>query len=225
MPSARRPARWCSWWRCRWGDWPVAAPARPQDPGHRRQPGGGQQRAAGADRRAVGRRRGDHRAAGGSTSRASWWGRPSPTPPTRACRRWPSPPAPSPWSTSAATAARASTSATPRTARCGGPRRPRPRAGPCWPRPARSAPTTARRPRCSIRRPAAATPRRAADVWARGALFPYLQGVPDDVHENDPPWRLERSLDEVREAVARAGARGARLEDVRRRGPLADRAG
>ena len=56
---------------------------------------------------------------------------------------------------------------------------------------------------------------RAADVWARGALFPYLLGVPDDVHENDPSWRLERSLDEVREAVARAGARGARLEDVR----------
>ena len=55
---------------------------------------------------------------------------------------------------------------------------------------------------------------RAADVWARGALFPYLQGVPDDVHQNDQPWRLERSLDEVRESVARAGARGARLEDV-----------
>ena len=55
----------------------------------------------------------------------------------------------------------------------------------------------------------------AADVWARGTLFPYLQGVPDNVHENDPSWRLERSLDEVREAVARAGARGPRLEDVR----------
>jgi stage II sporulation protein D len=56
---------------------------------------------------------------------------------------------------------------------------------------------------------------KAADVWARGALFPYLQGVPDDVHENDPVWRLERSLDEVREAMVRAGARGGRLEDVR----------
>jgi stage II sporulation protein D len=55
---------------------------------------------------------------------------------------------------------------------------------------------------------------RAGDVWARGALFPYLQGVPDDVHQNDTPWRLERTLDDVREAVARAGARGARLEDV-----------
>jgi len=55
---------------------------------------------------------------------------------------------------------------------------------------------------------------RAADVWARGALFPYLQGVPDDVHQNDQPWRLERSLDDVREAVGRAGARGARLENV-----------
>jgi stage II sporulation protein D len=55
----------------------------------------------------------------------------------------------------------------------------------------------------------------AGDVWARGALFPYLQGVPDDVHESDTPWRLERSLGEIRDAVARAGARGARLEDVR----------
>ena len=58
----------------------------------------------------------------------------------------------------------------------------------------------------------------AGDVWARGALFPYLQGVADDVHENDAPWRLERSLDEVREAVARVGARGSRLKDVRLEG-------
>ena len=58
----------------------------------------------------------------------------------------------------------------------------------------------------------------AGDVWARGALFPYLRGVPDDVHESEVPWRLERSLDEVREAVARVGARGARLEDVRLEG-------
>jgi stage II sporulation protein D len=55
---------------------------------------------------------------------------------------------------------------------------------------------------------------RAGDVWARGALFPYLRGVPDDVHQNEQPWRLERSLEEVREAAGRAGARGARLEDV-----------
>ena len=26
----------------------------------------------------------------------------------------------------------------------------------------------------------------AGDVWARGALFPYLRGVPDDVHESEP---------------------------------------
>ena len=55
----------------------------------------------------------------------------------------------------------------------------------------------------------------AGDVWARGALFPYLQGVPDDVHDNDPSWRLERSLDEIREALTRSGARGGRLEGVR----------
>lgn len=56
---------------------------------------------------------------------------------------------------------------------------------------------------------------RAADVWASGARFPYLLGVDDDVHEGDPVWRLERSLDEVRDAVVRLGLRGARLEDLR----------
>ncbi len=56
---------------------------------------------------------------------------------------------------------------------------------------------------------------RAAEVWASGGQFPYLQGVDDEVHDGDPVWRLERSLDEIREAVLRAGLRGARLEDVR----------
>ena len=56
---------------------------------------------------------------------------------------------------------------------------------------------------------------RAADVWARGALFPYLQSVEDDVHAGDPTWRLERSLQEVYDALGRAGLRGERLEDVR----------
>ncbi len=92
------------------------------------------------------------------TSPACWWGRPSLRRATPACRPWPSPPEPSPWSTWAATAARASTSATRPTARCGGPRRAWPRAGPCWPRRARCSPTTARPPRCSTRPPAAATP-------------------------------------------------------------------
>jgi stage II sporulation protein D len=56
---------------------------------------------------------------------------------------------------------------------------------------------------------------RASEVWANGAQFPYLVGVDDEVHEGDPAWRLERSLDEIRDAVLRAGARGTRLEDVR----------
>lgn len=56
---------------------------------------------------------------------------------------------------------------------------------------------------------------RAADVWARGALFPYLQSVEDDVHAGDPTWRLERSMPEVFAALRRAGLRGDRLEDVR----------
>ena len=56
---------------------------------------------------------------------------------------------------------------------------------------------------------------RASEVWATGSQFPYLLGVDDDVHEGDPVWTLERSLNEVRDAVARLGLRGRRLEDVR----------
>jgi stage II sporulation protein D len=56
---------------------------------------------------------------------------------------------------------------------------------------------------------------RASEVWASGAQFPYLLGVDDEVHEGDPVWRLERSLDEIRDAVLRTGSRGTRLEDVR----------
>jgi len=56
---------------------------------------------------------------------------------------------------------------------------------------------------------------RASEVWASGGQFPYLLGVDDEVHEGDPVWRLERSLDEVRDAVARLGLRGARLEGLR----------
>jgi stage II sporulation protein D len=56
---------------------------------------------------------------------------------------------------------------------------------------------------------------RAADVWARGVAFPYLRSVEDDVHQADPPWRLERTLQDLRDALARVGQRGDRLEDVR----------
>jgi len=56
---------------------------------------------------------------------------------------------------------------------------------------------------------------RASEVWATGNQFPYLLGVDDDVHEGDPVWTLERSLDEVRDAVVRLGLRGRRLKDLR----------
>ncbi|HEV8395137.1 MAG TPA: SpoIID/LytB domain-containing protein [Vicinamibacterales bacterium] len=54
---------------------------------------------------------------------------------------------------------------------------------------------------------------RAADVWPKVSL-PYLEAVEDDVHGEDPYWTLDRTLDEIRAALARAGVRGGRLEDV-----------
>ena len=50
-------------------------------------------------------------------------------------------------------------------------------------------------------------------MWPKIAL-PYLEAVEDDVHGDDPYWTLEKSLDEIRAALARAGVRGGRLEDV-----------
>src|SRR5204863_6073317 len=49
--------------------------------------------------------------------------------------------------------------------------------------------------------------------WPKVSL-PYLDSVDDDVHEDDPSWVLERSLDDLRDALARAGIRGRRLKDV-----------
>jgi len=54
---------------------------------------------------------------------------------------------------------------------------------------------------------------RASDVWPKVSL-PYLEAVEDDVHGDDPFWTLEKSLDEIRAALVRAGVRGGRLEDV-----------
>ena len=54
---------------------------------------------------------------------------------------------------------------------------------------------------------------RAADVWPKVSL-PYLDAVEDDVHGDDPSWTLEKTLDEIRAALARSGVRGSRLEDV-----------
>jgi SpoIID/LytB domain protein len=54
---------------------------------------------------------------------------------------------------------------------------------------------------------------RVSDVWPKVAL-PYLDAVEDDVHADDPAWTFERTLDEIRDLLARAGVKGSRLEDV-----------
>ncbi len=53
----------------------------------------------------------------------------------------------------------------------------------------------------------------ASDLWPRANL-PYLRSVPDDVHDEDPPWTLDLTLDDARRALARAGFDGDRLRDI-----------
>jgi SpoIID/LytB domain protein len=54
----------------------------------------------------------------------------------------------------------------------------------------------------------------AAQVWP-GATFPYMQVVrDDDVHEEDVPWTLELTLDELRNALSRAGFGGGPLRSI-----------
>ena len=54
----------------------------------------------------------------------------------------------------------------------------------------------------------------AAQVW-QGATFPYMQVVrDDDVHAEDVPWQLDLTLDELRQALARAGFGGGPLRDI-----------
>ena len=55
---------------------------------------------------------------------------------------------------------------------------------------------------------------RAADVWPGGTRFPYLRSVPDDVHEEEMPWVLTLTLDEIRQALVKAGFGGNRLRDI-----------
>jgi stage II sporulation protein D len=55
---------------------------------------------------------------------------------------------------------------------------------------------------------------RAADVWPGANQFFYLQSVPDDVHQDDVPWTLDLTLEEIRQALAQAGFGGARLEEI-----------
>lgn len=53
----------------------------------------------------------------------------------------------------------------------------------------------------------------ASAVWPR-ASFPYLRSVEDDVHDDDPVWTVELSLEEIRRALARAGFEGERLREI-----------
>lgn len=55
---------------------------------------------------------------------------------------------------------------------------------------------------------------RAADVWPGGAQFSYLKSVRDDVHEDEVPWVLDLTLEEIRQALARAGFGGSRLREI-----------
>jgi SpoIID/LytB domain protein len=54
----------------------------------------------------------------------------------------------------------------------------------------------------------------AADVWPGGTRFPYLRSVPDDVHEDEVPWVLTLTLEEIRQALVKAGFGGDRLRDL-----------
>jgi hypothetical protein len=51
-------------------------------------------------------------------------------------------------------------------------------------------------------------------VWPGGGQFSYLKSVPDDVHEDEVPWVLDLTLDEIREALVRVGFGGGRLRDI-----------
>jgi SpoIID/LytB domain protein len=55
----------------------------------------------------------------------------------------------------------------------------------------------------------------AAQVWP-GATFPYMQVVrDDDVHADDVSWTLDLTLDELRQALSRAGFGGGPLRDIK----------
>ena len=54
----------------------------------------------------------------------------------------------------------------------------------------------------------------AVNVWPGAGQFSYLRSVPDDVHDDDVPWVLDLTLEDIRQALARAGFGGARLRDI-----------
>jgi stage II sporulation protein D len=53
----------------------------------------------------------------------------------------------------------------------------------------------------------------AVDVWP-GINYPYLRSVADDVHENDTPWTLELTLEQIRTSLRGAGFTGDRLDSM-----------
>lgn len=52
----------------------------------------------------------------------------------------------------------------------------------------------------------------ADQVWP-GADYPYMRSAPDEVHDEDPPWTVDLTLQDIQSALASAGFRG-RLSDV-----------
>src|SRR5688572_9217204 len=54
----------------------------------------------------------------------------------------------------------------------------------------------------------------ASQIWS-GADLPYLRSIEDDVHDEDVPWTLDLTLQDVQRALARVGFAGNRLTDLR----------
>ena len=55
---------------------------------------------------------------------------------------------------------------------------------------------------------------RAADVWPGASQFFYLGSVPDDVHQDEVPWVLDLTLEQIRQALAQVGFGGERLTEI-----------
>ena len=53
----------------------------------------------------------------------------------------------------------------------------------------------------------------ASEVWPDMKL-PYLRSLPDNVHDEDVPWTLELTLEQIQSALERAGFGGRRLTGV-----------
>ena len=53
----------------------------------------------------------------------------------------------------------------------------------------------------------------AAAMWPKSNL-PYLRSVEDDVHDDDEPWTVELTLEDVRRVLLRNGFEGSRLDDI-----------